>query len=149
MADNRGNSAAPLCRWSFGVRKGIPVLCHRYCSCALALLLGLAFPGLLAAAGPPPLPAPSIIEPTLFATGFEFAEGPAFDRRGNLYVVNYRRRGTIGRITPDGAASILVDLVERLPAEGNRPPSCNGLKIHNDGNLVGAETGTSQIIKIS
>jgi gluconolactonase len=129
-------------------RKGISVRRQRYRHAALGTLLGLILPSLLTAAEPP-LPAPSIIEPKLFATGFEFAEGPAFDRRGNLYVVNYRRRGTIGRITPDGAASILVDLVERLPADGKRQPSCNGLKVDNDGNLIGAETGTSQIIKIS
>jgi gluconolactonase len=125
------------------------VLCHCRRRLWLPLFVGLAVPSFVIAAEPPALPAPSIIEAQLFATGFEFAEGPAFDRRGNLYVVNYRRRGTIGRITPDGAASILVDLVERLPADGTHVPSCNGLKIDNDGNLIGAETGTSQIIRIS
>lgn len=97
----------------------------------------------------PDLPPPSTVEPRMYCTGFAFAEGPALDRHGNLYVVNYRRQGTIGRITPDGAASILVDLHERLPADGKRLPACNGLKIDNDGNLIGAETGTSQIVRIS
>lgn len=105
-----------------------------------------------AAAGakePTPLPDPAQVKPTMYCTGFAFAEGPAIDREGNLYVVNYREWGTIGKITPDGTASILVDLRKRLPPEGDKLPSCNGLKIDDDGNLIGAETGTSQIVRIS
>jgi sugar lactone lactonase YvrE len=98
---------------------------------------------------PTPLPDPARTKPVLHCTGFEFAEGPAFDRDGNLYVVNYRERGTIGKFTPDGAASVLVDLRKQLPADGDRKPSCNGLKVDDDGNIIGAETGTSQIIRIS
>ncbi|MFO0910812.1 MAG: SMP-30/gluconolactonase/LRE family protein [Isosphaeraceae bacterium] len=97
----------------------------------------------------PALPDPATIKPALYCTGFAFAEGPAIDREGNLYVVNYREWGTIGKITPDGTASILVDLRKQLPSEGNARPSCNGLKIDNDGNIIGAETGTSQIIRIA
>jgi gluconolactonase len=97
----------------------------------------------------PPLPTPSTIEPRMVCTGFEFAEGPAIDRHGNLFVVNYRERGTIGKITPDGSASIWIDLRKHLPTDGKRTPSCNGLKIDNEGFLIGAETGTSQIIRIS
>lgn len=96
-----------------------------------------------------PLPAPSTIRPSLYCTGFAFAEGPAVDREGNLYVVNYREWGTIGKITPDGSASILVDLRKSLPSEGDHKPSCNGLKIDDEGNIIGAETGTSQVIRIS
>lgn len=95
------------------------------------------------------LPDPATIKPTMYCTGFAFAEGPAIDREGNLYVVNYRQWGTIGKITRAGAASILVDLRKELPADGDRLPSCNGLKIDDDGNLIGAETGTSQIIRVS
>lgn len=99
--------------------------------------------------GPTPLPNPDAIAPRLVATGFAFAEGPAIDRQGNLYVVNYREWGTIGKFTPDGTASLLVDLRKQLPKEGNNSPSCNGLKIDDDGNIIGAETGTSQVIRIS
>ena len=98
---------------------------------------------------PIPLPSPADVRPTMYCTGFAFAEGPTIDREGNLYVVNYRQWGTIGKITRQGAASILVDLRKELPADGDRLPSCNGLRIDDDGNLVGAETGTSQIVRIS
>ncbi|MSU34357.1 MAG: SMP-30/gluconolactonase/LRE family protein [Pedosphaera sp.] len=95
------------------------------------------------------LPKSSTIRPSLYCTGFTFAEGPAIDREGNLYVVNYREGGTIGKITPDGSASIFIDLRKHLPAEGDRQPGCNGIKIDDDGNLIAAETGTSQVIRIS
>lgn len=102
-----------------------------------------------AAKEPTSLPDPAKIKPAMYCTGFAFAEGPAIDREGNLYVVNYREWGTIGKITPDGAASVLVDLRKKLPADGEKLPSCNGLKIDDDENIIGAETGTSQIVRIS
>jgi len=37
-------------------------------------------------------------------------EGPACDQDGTLYAVNYARQGTIGRVTPQGEASVFVEL---------------------------------------
>lgn len=37
-------------------------------------------------------------------------EGPACDRAGNVYAVNFAREGTIGRVTPDGKGEVFVDL---------------------------------------
>ncbi|MFO0951706.1 MAG: hypothetical protein U0835_11275 [Isosphaeraceae bacterium] len=105
--------------------------------------------GAAACADAPPLPEPATVKPALYCTGFAFAEGPAIDREGNLYVVNYREWGTIGKIAPDGTAKILVDLRKVLPSEGDQKPSCNGLKIDDEGNIIGAETGTSQVIRIA
>ena len=39
-------------------------------------------------------------------------EGPAFDKKGNLYVVNFRRDGTVGIVKPNGSVSLFVDLPE-------------------------------------
>lgn len=39
-------------------------------------------------------------------------EGPAFDKDGNLYVVNYGKEGTIGIIRPDGTHACFVTLPE-------------------------------------
>ena len=55
------------------------------------------------------------VKPELYATGFEFAEGPALDDAGNLFVVNYRGLGKIGRIAPDGTASVYCDLRQSAP----------------------------------
>src|SRR6185503_10189081 len=40
----------------------------------------------------------------------EGIEGPACDRRGNVYAVNYERQGTIGRTTPGGKSEVFVEL---------------------------------------
>jgi sugar lactone lactonase YvrE len=37
-------------------------------------------------------------------------EGPAFDKNGQLYVVNYQHDGTIGKVAPDGTCSMFVEL---------------------------------------
>ena len=40
----------------------------------------------------------------------EGIEGPATDREGNIYAVNYQRQGTIGKITPAGEHSVYAVL---------------------------------------
>lgn len=37
-------------------------------------------------------------------------EGPAFDKNGQLYVVNYKHDGTIGKVAPDGTCSLFIEL---------------------------------------
>lgn len=43
----------------------------------------------------------------LFSTNIE---GPAFDRQGNLYVVNFKQDGTIGVINPKGEVALFLTL---------------------------------------
>jgi sugar lactone lactonase YvrE len=40
----------------------------------------------------------------------EGIEGPACDREGNIYAVNYARQHTIGRTTPDGKSDVYLEL---------------------------------------
>lgn len=96
----------------------------------------------------PELPPSFSVKPELYATGFEFAEGPAFDNSGNLYVVNYRGNGKIGRITPEGQASIWCDLAKVAPSEG-RQPQANGLKVDSQGSIVAADSGAGRLLRIS
>src|SRR5882672_10746392 len=42
----------------------------------------------------------------------ENIEGPLFDKKGNLYVVNFGKDGTIGLVHPDGSAELFVTLPE-------------------------------------
>ncbi len=88
------------------------------------------------------------VKPELYATGFEFAEGPALDREGNLYVVNYRNNGTIGRIAPDGTAKVFCDLRALAPA-GERKPQANGLKMDRQGRLVASDAGAGRLLRIA
>ena len=48
-----------------------------------------------------------LVPPHSFTSGIE---GPAFDKEGNLYVVNYLRQGTIGKIDKSGKASLYLTL---------------------------------------
>jgi gluconolactonase len=94
------------------------------------------------------LPPSHSVKPELYATGFSFAEGPALDRGGNLYVVNYRNPGTIGRIGADGAASIFCDLQKLAPVEGRRPQA-NGLKLDTEGRLIVADSGAGRLLRVA
>ncbi|MCR8845539.1 SMP-30/gluconolactonase/LRE family protein [Paenibacillus sp. SC116] len=58
-------------------------------------------------------------------------EGPACDRQGNLYAVNYAREGTIGRVTPDGSSSIFLELPNGSIA--------NGIRFTRDGRMLMAD----------
>ena len=47
-------------------------------------------------------------------------EGPACDVEGMLYVVNYQREGTIGKVTPRGECSLFVELPGNSVGNGIR-----------------------------
>ncbi len=93
------------------------------------------------------LPPSHSVKPELVATGFEFAEGPTLNGAGDLFVVNYRYNGTIGRIAADGTAGILCDLAEVLPVEG-REPKANGLKLDSQQRLITADSGAGRLLRI-
>jgi gluconolactonase len=47
-------------------------------------------------------------------------EGPACDREGNLYAVNFARQQTIGKVTPDGRAEVFLELPGTSTGNGIR-----------------------------
>ncbi len=67
-------------------------------------------------------------------------EGPAGDRDGNLYVVNYAREHTIGKVTPDGACSVFIEL----------PDGCtgNGIRFNRAGDMLVADYTGHNILKV-
>jgi gluconolactonase len=65
---------------------------------------------------------------SLLATGFKFPEGPAFDREGNLFVVNVET-GVISKVSPEGKVETFVNT-------GGAP---NGAKFHLNGDLYVAD----------
>lgn len=58
-----------------------------------------------------------VTEPGSFTRG---VEGPAVDAQGNVYAVNFERQGTIGIVTPDGAARVFLELPENSIGNGIR-----------------------------
>lgn len=65
----------------------------------------------------PLLTAEPVTRPGEFTNGIE---GPACDAEGNIYAVNLARRGTIGRVSPDGAAEVFVELPDGSIGNGIR-----------------------------
>jgi sugar lactone lactonase YvrE len=59
----------------------------------------------------------ALTAPGSFTSGIE---GPACDRAGNVFAVNYRRQRTIGRVTADGRAQVWVTLPGRSTGNGIR-----------------------------
>jgi sugar lactone lactonase YvrE len=89
----------------------------------------------LAAAAPP---LPDKVEPYPVVGDIAFAEGPIFDRAGNLYFVNYHTLGTMGRRTPDGTVSVWV----------HTGGQANGSKVDGAGNVVLADYGGKRILRV-
>ncbi len=67
-------------------------------------------------------------------------EGPAVDRRGNIYAVNFARQQTIGKVTPVGAAELFVT----LPGKGTG----NGIRFGKDGSMYVADYVDHRVLKI-
>ena len=67
-------------------------------------------------------------------------EGPACDAAGNLYAVNYERQHTIGKVTPDGTASIFVELPTGSIG--------NGIRFDSEGFMFIADYTNHNILKV-
>jgi sugar lactone lactonase YvrE len=77
------------------------------------------------------------IDTGLFTRGIE---GPDFDKNGNLYVVNFKKQGTIGIIDRQGNASLFFSLPEGSTG--------NGICFDRFNNMFIADYTGHQIIKI-
>lgn len=67
-------------------------------------------------------------------------EGPACDREGNIYAVNYARQGTIGKVTPDGECSVFVELPNGSIG--------NGIRFTSQGDMLIADYTNHNILKV-
>jgi gluconolactonase len=67
-------------------------------------------------------------------------EGPACDRDGNLYAVNFARRHTIGKVTPAAECSLFLEL-----ADGST--GC-GMRTNRLGDLFIADTTGHHVLKV-
>ncbi|MBI5914824.1 MAG: SMP-30/gluconolactonase/LRE family protein [Bacteroidetes bacterium] len=71
----------------------------------------------------------------------ENCEGPNVDKAGNLYVVNYQRDGTVGIVTPEGKASVFVE----LPAGS----TANAIRFDSRGDMLLADFTGHNVLKIN
>lgn len=68
-------------------------------------------------------------------------EGPACDREGNLYAVNYERQHTIGKVTPAGECSVYLE----LPAGSTG----NGIRFNRAGDMFIADYTGHNVLKVA
>jgi len=68
-------------------------------------------------------------------------EGPAVDKAGILYVVNFAKQGTIGQVSPDGTASLFVELPSGSIG--------NGIRFDSKGNMLIADYTNHNILKVN
>lgn len=67
-------------------------------------------------------------------------EGPASDKDGFIYAVNFEKQGTIGKVSPDGQSSLFVELPEGSIG--------NGIRIDGQGMLYIADYTRHNVLKI-
>lgn len=67
-------------------------------------------------------------------------EGPATDKSGNLYSVNYGKEGTIGIVRPDGSHECFVTLPEGSTG--------NGIRFNKAGEMLVADYTGHNILKV-
>ncbi|MGK2864591.1 MAG: SMP-30/gluconolactonase/LRE family protein [Chitinophagaceae bacterium] len=82
--------------------------------------------------------------PNTFTSG---AEGPAVDKEGILYAVNFSREGTIGRVSPEGEGAIFVELPDGSIGNGIRFGSAGDMFIadYTNHNILKIDMATKQI----
>ena len=78
-----------------------------------------------------------LTEPGLFTLGIE---GPACDKDGNIYAVNFEKKGTIGKVTPDGNCNVFVELPEGSVG--------NGIRFNSKGEMLIADYTQHNILKV-
>jgi gluconolactonase len=76
-------------------------------------------------------------DPGTFTRG---VEGPAVDIHGNLYAVNFERQHTIGKVTPDGVASVFVELPGGSIA--------NGIRFNSQGEMLLADYVNHNVLRV-
>ncbi|MDH7444528.1 SMP-30/gluconolactonase/LRE family protein [Aquimarina sp. 2201CG14-23] len=68
-------------------------------------------------------------------------EGPATDTEGNIYVVNYKKQGTIGKVTKSGSTSLFLELPNGSIA--------NGIRFMQEDEMYVADYTNHNILKIN
>lgn len=110
----------------------IPLFIH------FLLLIGLPFSSVAQEMNSSGLYISSVFTPeNQFTSG---VEGPAVDKSGMVYAVNFNHQGTIARVTPEGVASLFVELPEGSIG--------NGIRFNSQGNMFIADYTRHNILKI-
>lgn len=80
----------------------------------------------------------ALIDVKTFTQGIE---GPAVDKTGNLYVVNFNHEGSIGVIPPGKKPRLFIDLPNKSIG--------NGIRFNREGNMFVADYTNHNILKVN
>lgn len=83
-----------------------------------------------------------LTEVNAFTAGIE---GPACDKAGNVYAVNFARQGTIGKVTPEGKAEVFVELPKLA---GGKQQVGNGIVFDKRGFMYVADYVGHNVLRI-
>lgn len=67
-------------------------------------------------------------------------EGPAVDKEGNVYAVNFGKEGTIGKVSPDGKPELFVELPQGSTG--------NGIRFDSKGDMYIADYTGHNVLKV-
>lgn len=84
-----------------------------------------------------------LFKATLFTPANSFThgvEGPAVDKSGNIYAVNFSHEGTIGIIAPSGKPSLFVQLPDSSIG--------NGIRFDSHGNMLIADYKMHNVLQV-
>jgi gluconolactonase len=97
-----------------------------------------------------PLPSPEKVKTTLLVRDISFAEGPTFDSKGNLFFVNYKGNGNIGRLSPAGEVEVWLKLPDPMLVPGGKVLRAFpfGLKADQQDRLIAADYGGRRLLRI-
>ncbi len=79
-----------------------------------------------------------LTEPNGYTPGIE---GPACDRKGDIYAVNFARQGTIGRTTPDGKSEVFLEL--------SNGSIGNGIRFDRAGSMYIADYTNHNVLRVN
>ena len=85
-----------------------------------------------------------LFKPTVLTEAHGFTsgiEGPAVDKSGTIYAVNFNHQGTIGLITPNGVASVFIELPDGSIG--------NGIRFDSHGNMLIADYTKHNVLKVN
>jgi sugar lactone lactonase YvrE len=78
-----------------------------------------------------------LTDPELFTSGIE---GPAVSSEGDIYVVNFKTQGTIGKVSPEGTATLFVTLPDSSIG--------NGIRFLQNGNMLIADYTQHNVLMV-
>ena len=107
-------------------------------SVIIATCLPIAVAAAMARAARPPAPSADPLTPAGSFTGG--IEGPAVDRFGFVYAVNYARQQTIGRVSPEGSGDVFVTLPGTSVG--------NGIRFGRDGSMYVADYVGHNVLRV-